>query len=226
MSFDDFIRIGGEEEPRLVLLPGWGTDWRIFRPLELPAGTLLARVPRPRGLMNVLQDLGPGETTLAGWSLGGFYAAQAAARHPKPVRRLVLVGMRRSYPAADVDEMLTELEDDPEQCLRSFYRRCFLPAQRDDYRRFRAELMPEYLESPDAARLQDGLEYLREVELTPDGLPRLPTSFVHGVRDTVAPVQEAQEVAAAAPRATLRPAEDAGHAAFLSDEFRTLLDDA
>jgi len=226
MKYDEFTRIGGQGTTRLVLLPGWGTDYRIFRPLDLPTGTLLGKVPRPRGLMHILEDLGPEETTLAGWSLGGFYAADAASRCPGPVRQLLLVGMRPSYPTADVDEMRAELGKDTQACLRKFYRRCFLPAQRDDYRWFRSGLMRQYLGSPDVAHLQDGLGYLRGVELTPDALPRLPTTFVHGTDDAVAPFQEARELAEEAPQATCCAIEAAGHASFLCDEFQTLADDA
>lgn len=226
MSFDDFTRIAEVDAPRLVLLPGWGTDHRIFRPLDLPEGTLIARVPGPDGLADLLTDECGGEVTLAGWSLGGFHAARVAAQNPEAVERLVLVCVRRSYPEDDADDMIAELDRDPAACLQDFYRRCFLPAQRDDYRWFRSGLMPDYLESPDVGRLRDGLEYLREVELTHETLPPVPTTFVHGSRDAVAPVTEARDLAEDSADATFCAIEAAGHAAFLSDHFQTLLDDA
>ena len=225
MSSGDFVRVG-DGKSRLVMLPGWGTDHRIFGELDLPAGALLGRVPRPESVEHVLDACGPDGAVLLGWSLGGFWAAEAAARRPTAVGRLVLIGVRRSYPADAVDEMLQELNRDPAACLRDFYRRCFLPAQRADYRRFRSGLMESYLESPDVERLRDGLRYLREVELDEDGLPPVPTTLVHGTWDAVAPVDEARSIATAAPRTTFCPVEEAGHAAFLSTHFRIPMDDA
>lgn len=225
MTSDDFVRRQGDGPPEVVLLPGWGTDWRIFGDLELPGSALVARVPRPGGLGELLDGCSRDSVTLAGWSLGGFYAAKRAAEQPGPVKKLVLAGVRRSYPDGAVEDMLDELEEASETCLRDFYRRCFLPAQREDYRWFRSELMDDYLRTLQVERLRNGLRRLRDVELQPSRLPPVPTTLVHGTRDAVAPLDEARAIAHEADAAELRPVAGAGHAVFTHEIFRKVLDD-
>jgi len=207
----------------VVLLPGWATDARIFDGLNLPGDVI-----RPCGLLTgeidslaeFLMKQGCAPVLLLGWSLGGFAAAQFASRHPALVERVVLVGIRRRYPAGQIEEMRQVLREDRARCLAGFYRQCFLPAQREDYRRFRATLEPAYLAECSDAELLQGLEYLETVALEPDDLPP-GVAIVHGARDVIAPVIETRRLAGDAG-AILHVLPGAGHAAFLAEEFLSL----
>ncbi|MHB0936019.1 MAG: alpha/beta fold hydrolase [Armatimonadota bacterium] len=203
-----------------VLLPGWATDARIFARLSLPGDII-----RPAGLLTgnidslveFLKENGCAPVTLLGWSLGGFAAADFARRHPALVERVVLVGIRRQYPAERIEEMRQALRQDRARCLAGFYRQCFLPAQREDYRRFRAALEPDYLAEFTEAELLEGLQYLGSVTLEPEALPPGVT-IVHGALDIIAPPAEACRLAEdAGIGLNLLPG--VGHAAFLAEEF-------
>lgn len=156
-----------------TLFPGWATDIGIFGHLPPVA-----------------------EGVWIGWSLGGFRALACARAHPGRVRHLILVGMRRHYPAAQIDVMRAALHADSRACLTAFYRQCFLPAQKQDFRHFRASLQPKYLAIGDAARLDADLCELGGYMLNPDTPPPCPVTLVHGIHDVVAPLAEACALAA------------------------------
>ena len=225
MSCDEWTLRNGDGPPQTVLLPGWGTDGRIFDRLDVPGPHLIANCPQPEGLFERLSSLDAPPVRLVGWSLGGFHAVRFANRHPEQVKGIILAGVRQSYPPDEVETMMEELDRSPRDCLRSFYRRCFLPAQKRDYRWFRGELMSEYLKDPPLGRLRRGLEFLRHTELTAADLPDVPVTMVHGTGDLVAPLAEARGLAEGARQARIRVIDGAGHAVFLTDEFGDVLDD-
>ncbi|MHB9026944.1 MAG: alpha/beta fold hydrolase [Armatimonadota bacterium] len=251
----------------LVLLPGWATDARIFAGLEIRYNTIMPQVrerktgtvpffrrfsgkwglsPFFAALATLLRDRTT-PTTLVGWSLGGFAAADFARQYPELVSRLILVGVRHRFPLEQIAARRQALREDRARCLADFYRQCFLPAQRADFRRFHAELEPAYLREFSAEALEAGLDYLETVELSAETLPACPITLVHGEQDIIAPVEEARELAGIRPpipqplsprgargeadlaglggRITLHVL-PAGHAAFLHPEFLTILHDA
>ena len=207
----------------VVLLPGWATDARVFAGLDLPGDVI-----RPRGLLTgeidslaeFLKEHECPPVALLGWSLGGFAATDFARRHPALVECVVLVGIRHRYPAEQMEEMRQALQQDRARCLAGFYRQCFLPAQREAYRRFLAALEPAYLAEFSEADLLDGLCYLASATLEPEALPPGVT-IVHGAQDVIAPPEEARRLAEDAG-VTLHMLPGAGHAAFLGDEFLRL----
>jgi len=204
----------------VVLLPGWATDARVFAGLPLPGDVI-----RPRNLLTgdidslaeFLIEHKCAPVTLLGWSLGGFAAAHFARRYPSLVEHVLLVGIRRRYPAEQIEEMRRALQRDRARCLTGFSRQCFLPAQREEYRRFRATLEPAYLAEFAEAELLEGLQYLAAVTLEPEALPPGVT-IVHGAQDIIAPPLEAKRLAEDAG-AALQVLPAAGHAAFLSEGF-------
>jgi malonyl-CoA O-methyltransferase len=208
----------------MVLLPGWATDGRLFDGLfpGIPSVRVSGAL-RPDGfpdrLAAFLETSAPGPVTVVGWSLGGFLAAEFAARHPGRVRRLVLVGVRRRYPAADVDAVRERLSRDRKGCLSDFYAQCFFPSRMADYRRFRAGLQEEYLRGMDDAALLEGLSYLASSTLSPAALPPCPVAIVHGEKDVVAPAAEAESLARDSGRAAYSLLRGAPHAAFLDERF-------
>jgi len=219
----------GEGAPSVVLLPGWATDGRIFEGV-LPGVTAVTTGPLrpegfPRRLAAFLDRAAPGPVAVVGWSLGGFLAAEFAREYPDRVRRVVLVGIRREYPEGDVAGVLRSLSSDPGACLTAFYAQCFFPSQMPAYRRFRAGLQAAYLREMDGGALREGLSYLAGARLSGETLPACPVAIVHGGKDVVAPLAEAEGVAREGGNATFHPLPGAAHAAFLADGFRAVAAD-
>jgi len=221
----------GDGAPTVVLLPGWATDGRVFAGLFPDATTATTGPLRPEGfprrLAAFLDRSGArAPVTLVGWSLGGFLAAEFAREHPERVGRAILVGVRRAYPAADVEAVRVGVLRDRAACLSGFYAQCFFPTQTASFRRFRAGLQREYLRGMDEATLLSGLSYLAGARLSGDLLPRCPVVLVHGERDVVAPAAEAEGLARESGRAAFLRIPGASHAAFLSEGFRAVAADA
>ena len=249
-STEEFFVVGGGGVPSVVLLPGWATDGRIFEGV-LPGVAVVTTGPlRPEGfsrrLAAFLDRTARGPVTVVGWSLGGFLAAEFAREYPDRVRRVVLVGIRRGYPAADLSAVRASLLRDREACLSTFYAQCFLPAQTTAkegqvprqagmppvlsprppaYRRFRGGLQAAYLREMDGVRLREGLSYLVGARLSGETLPACPVAIVHGGKDVVAPFAEAERLARESGNATFHPLPGAAHAAFLADGFRSVVAD-
>lgn len=206
-----------------MLLPGWATDVRVFDGLNLPGDIIY-----PRGMLTgdidslaeVLSELKCVPALLLGWSLGGFAAARFARRYPALVERVVLVGIRNRYPAGQLARMRQALRRDRACCLTDFYRQCFLPVQRAAYRCFRAALEQVYISEFTTAELEAGLDYLGRTTLETDDIPS-GTTIVHGARDIIAPPAEACRLAGESG-AVLHLLPEAGHAAFLTEEFRSI----
>jgi len=207
----------------VVLLPGWATDARVFAGLDIPSDVIRPTYPLTGDIDSLAEFLRERESApalLLGWSLGGFAAVRFARRYPALVERVVLVGIRGRYPAGQLDEKRQTVRRDRLCCLTDFYRQCFLPAQRADYRRFRVELEPAYLSRFTAVELEAGLDYLERIALEPDDLPP-GTIIVHGAKDIIAPPAEACRLARDAG-AVLHLLPRAGHAAFLAEDFLSI----
>ncbi|HEY3415443.1 MAG TPA: alpha/beta hydrolase [Armatimonadota bacterium] len=171
---------------------------RESRITRLPQTTGTRRYYKPDSLASLLQELAT-PVTLCGWSLGGFAAADFARQYPELVSKLILIGVRRRFPPELIAARRQALREDRPRCLSDFYRQCFLPAQRSDFRRFRAELELAYLQDFSTDDLEAGLDYLASVELSAEALSACPTVLVHGEQDVIAPISEARELAAVRP---------------------------
>ena len=217
----------GEGAPSAVLLPGWATDSRILG--DLFPGVAAVRVSgalRVDGfadrLATFLDDVAADPVTLFGWSLGGFLAAEFAVKYPSRVRRLVLAGVRRRYPALDVESVRSAFLRDRRACLSGFYAQCFFPSRMKEHRRFREELQEEYIREMDADALLSGLDYLGRTAFPADPIFSIPVKIIHGEKDAVAPVAEAKELACSIGDATFCMVARAPHAVFLDDGFYEL----
>ena len=226
---EEFFVVGGEGVPSMVLLPGWATDGRVFDGIFPGVAAVTTGPLRPEGfsrrLAAFLDRTARGQVTVVGWSLGGFLAAEFAREYPDRVRRVVLVGIRREYPEGDVAGVLRSLSADPGSCLSGFYAQCFYPSQMPAYRRFRSGLQAAYLREMDGGALREGLSYLASARLCGETLPACPVAIVHGEKDVVAPLAEAEGVAREGGNATFHPLPGAAHAAFLADGFRAVVAD-
>src|SRR3990172_332321 len=204
------------------------------RPLEIPRGP---GVPRPPGApAHGSRRIGPApllpdrraDRAAGGRRRGGpagapshFLVSGGGSGRDGPGGggRLVLVGARRGYPEGDVEAVLRSLSVDPGACLSGFYTRCFYPSQMPAWRRFRAGLQAAYLREMGGGVLREGLSYLANARLSGGTLPPCPVSIVHGEKDVVAPLAEAEGAARESGNATFHPLPGAAHAPFLAEGF-------
>lgn len=226
MNCAELIFGAGCEETKAVLLPGWASDHRLLEACRFGAAYACARSFVPARYMESLERFAEAKRriTLVGWSLGGFAAVDLAARRSDLIERLVLVGLRRCYPAALLDELEQRLVEDRRGGLSEFYAGCFSADQGVQREAFEAGLMRAYLDEFSLEELVEGLAYLRGREIDPAAFPDCPVVFVHGTRDTVAPFAEAKALARGVAGGRLEAVRGVGHAVFPVGLIRGLVE--
>jgi pimeloyl-ACP methyl ester carboxylesterase len=201
----------------LLLVPGWGFDDRIFERLTLPYDYLFYTGCDMAGLEGAVLAGGYGAVDMLGWSQGGVALAGLAGRHPELVRQLILVGVRPAYPAEGLEEIKSLLSRSYATYLKCFYKACL---DRVDMAWFKQTLQKDYLARFTLDGLVSGLDWLAQVQLDVATLQDMASvTLVHGAADQVAPVQEAQALAAQLPQARYCEVPDAAHAVFLHPNF-------
>ena len=143
---------------------------------------------------------------MLGFSLGGFLAAAFARAYPDRVDGLFLLGVRQQYPPAELAGVRQALARDPRAFLEYFYRRA-LPADDDAGTAWFAErLLDDYLGRAGDRALPAGLDALAAQRLDAAMLAQLPdVRLLHGGRDQIAPLAEAQALASPAVPCTVVP---------------------
>jgi malonyl-CoA O-methyltransferase len=206
----------------LVFLPGWGFDASIIELapdyVKLPLSWLVPTGPIDP--YTVVQDLkifleqhGIPKVDLVGWSMGSYTALEFARLFPDQTDRLLLLATRDHWPVGEIRQMHEALDAEPAECLRFFYRRCFL-GNREAYREFCSRFEPRYLKTMDCALLHKGLDFLAAATVT-HHISTEKVLMIHGNRDIVAPARAMIHLAGARTLVV----EQAGHAIFLAPEF-------
>jgi pimeloyl-ACP methyl ester carboxylesterase len=208
----------------LVIVPGWGFDHRVFAGLDLPCDHHVidgrSTSSPTDGIRQFVSELGAGKVSMLGWSRGGFAVCEFAREHPELVEEVVLVGMRRRYDRAELEDMRRRLNKSRTACLKRFYRRCFAKEEMARYQWFKRTLLEYYLETMPAEQLIGDLDWLGQAEIRPEALGQIEkVRFVHGTADAIAPIEEAIDLVESLPQAQLIPFEQAGHMPFLRDDF-------
>lgn len=214
------------DKPATVLLPGWATDHRIFDPVAMNGPSILIEGPLTRSFPVQLAEYLAREhvsaVVLFGWSLGGAAALQFARAYPEMVDRLIVSGLRPRYPEGVLEAARRDIVEDKNAFLSSFYRSCFLPAQRGDYAWFKRGLLTPYLKEMTATDLLTSLDYLGECAFGPADLTIRNTTILHGAWDSVAPLGEIEEIVTTSGTGQFHVLPNAAHAPFLLPEARTL----
>jgi pimeloyl-[acyl-carrier protein] methyl ester esterase len=228
--------------PDLVLLHGWGMHsgaWaeeipRLARKhrvhaIDLPGHgrSAAAHAGSFDAAADEIARLVPEDAVVCGWSLGGLLAQRIAHRHPRKVRRLVLVAstpcfvQRPDWSAAmtagTLESFATGLEGDRAGTLARFVRLNALhgTGSRDAIRAFIARLDERGPPSP--AALAASLDWLRETDLRAEAATiSAPTLVVHGARDALAPVEAGRWLARTIPDSRLVEISDAAHLPFFT----------
>lgn len=213
--FGDWLaRLAERHTVHVVDLPGHGHSRHATVPLHLEAvvATVLAQVPQP--------------AQWCGWSLGGLFALHAALQHPQRVTQLVMLCAtpcfvrRPDWPHAVAGEVFDGfaqgLQADEAGTLQRFValQAAGSAQPREETRRLRQALLAR--DPPSAAALAQGLALLQHTDLRA-ALPQLPmpSLWLAGAGDLLAPPQALAMAAALAPHARHAVIEHAGHAPFL-----------
>ena len=182
----------------VILLPGWATDSRVFRTEGIKENILTLDCADPfaieQTLLALLEKHALSRVTLVGYSMGGFAAAAFAKAHPERVASLVLCGIRRRYLPKQIAFVKKQIVADKDAYLRAFYSQAFADAAARA--EFDATLRDDYLRLFSCDDLDRGLDYLAQAAIECDALKDIPTTSVHGRLDTIAPLAEAEAIAA------------------------------
>lgn len=213
---------GTGREFAIVLIPGWGFDRRIFGPIDFEAPIIDAPAVLPNQFVSALAEeldrLGVESVVLVGWSLGANLALDFAARFPRRVRHIHLLGLRPAYTREEIVAEKASLLRNPEVHLKHFYRRVFIGHQQI-WSVFERELLPAYLAAPPTELLVAGLDYLADQRPPRGALATVEATCWHGGRDRIAPLADLLGWLNADPDTPLEVLPTAGHALFLSEDF-------
>jgi len=226
----------------IIFLHGWGMNADLFGPLlrHLPA----ERVAHAPNLPGYPDSPWPAATTfnrqlelmaaelprgdLVGWSLGGLYAIELAARFPERFDSLTLIASNPCFvkredwdcglEPAIFDGFYTDLLRDWRRTLRRF-----LALQlhgEADARELARDLWQRVVArgDPDLEVLRAGLELLKQHDARP-GLARLrmPCRLILGEHDRLVPLALAQQITAIAPSIRVESVAGAAHAPFIAN---------
>ena len=232
----------GGDGPTLLLLNGWtasGLVWPIawiqaleerFRVIRIDnRGTGWSRsAPAPYTLADLADDAaavlhacGVEEATVLGVSMGGMIAQELALRHPRRVRRLILVATAPPVPAQllpDPAPFIAALAPPPPgQDLHSHFRAQWGLYTTPSFCAAKPELLDELAEQvayrvTPRQRVFDQLRAVRSWRGS-DRLRRLnvPTTVVHGDQDPLMPVGNGMRLSRLIPSAEYVELEGVGH---------------
>lgn len=209
--------------PTLILLPGLACDaalWRHQAPALAATGHPVV-VADQHGRADTLPEMAalllaeqPGELLLAGCSMGGMLAMEAARQAPQRVRGLALLGTSARPDTPELVALRTQAIGEFEQgrvepLLRANVMFAF-------HRSHQARLADDYLamvmRAGAAGLIRQNRAVMARADLRP-ALPALacPTLVLGGLDDLLTPPDNARELAAAIPGAQLQLLAECGH---------------
>lgn len=218
MSVNNFSGPAPLPHSPIIFLPGWGFSGQILDlaekryPWASPAAPLDPATAQAE-ILAFLAEHQLADVQLIGWSLGAYLAYDFACAFPEKVTGLTLLGMRASWPPAEIEAIRWGLTTDPLAFMRDFYRKSLL-GYKKEARRFVAGQQEALPASLDLELLGRGLDYLGHWRLPAQGVS-CPVSCWHGRRDIIAPVAEQAII----PGARTTIIEHGGHALFFDREF-------
>jgi len=210
-----FRYINREHKRTIALIPGWASDHRIFNALRLDFNYLVPVTFSPSSFVNDLEtallDNKIKKLSLLGWSMGGFLAAEFAAKNKDLMEYLILVSVRKKYPEQEINKVKRSISRNKIGYLYKFYKACFI--NNEEMAWFKKNLFKEYCRNINTDELMAGLRYLysTDMRLVDFKNPPFKTIFIHGEKDTIAPIREAEDVKAHLQNAAFVHVDRAGH---------------
>ena len=134
------------KDRNIVLLPGWASDYRVFKVLDINFNYLLPINFYPdsfeESLLDYVKDSNLKNISLLGWSMGGFIAAGLAGKYPNLVDELILVSIRKKYPDKNITQIKKLLKRNKRAYIKSFYKQCFYT--KENFSWFKENLLNKY----------------------------------------------------------------------------------
>ena len=163
LSQDTFKYIDRNNKKDIVLIPGWATDQRIFKLLDLEYNYILTPnlsvYDFEQKLFDFIKKNKLKKVTLFGWSLGGFLAADFSGKYPSLIEELILVSIRKRYKGEEIEEIKSLLTKNKKGYLHKFYSQCFEDKAKMSW--FRENLLKKYCQELSLSSLLEGLDYLK-----------------------------------------------------------------
>lgn len=209
---------------KIVLIPGWAFDYRIFNAVDWKYDYLKAVKFSPFDFAAELKDFLTGRSiekiSLLGWSMGGFLACDFASEYPEMVEELILVSVRERFGQEYLREAAEKIRENKRAWLYRFYLGCFSQLDQTGRDYFKKELLSDYLEGMELEELISGLAFLAEARIYPAALAGIKKiRFFHGESDSVAPLEEAKKISSLLPQAEFISMPGLGHNVFLNKRF-------
>jgi pimeloyl-ACP methyl ester carboxylesterase len=197
----------------IILIPGWGTDYRIFSNLQLPYNVIYIDhlLPSPESLekdiLSIIIDKKISKPLILGLSLGGFLAAQFAANNPDLFSHVILLSIKKHYSKTELDQVRNSLLRSKPAFLNAFYKNCFYLQK--NYIQFKKNLLTSYLNKFDLNYLLEMLDILQKQKLDTNLVNSVKNiTILQGEKDHIAPFAEVKKFI---PKSILKPIPDAGH---------------
>lgn len=210
---------------RLLLLPGWATDYRIFSNLDLSYNYLLPVEYNPfdfeKELAEFLKKESIDNISLLGWSMGGLLASDFASRNPERVDELILVSTQKKFNPELLEDIKHKIKENKKTFLYKFYLNFFSEEDREGLSWFKENLLMAYIDELKLDSLLNGLDYLSATQINTASLSGIKKIRIfQGELDKIVPAEEALRLKSELSRADFISFVKTGHAPFLNQQFK------
>ena len=219
-----FKRIERQYNQDLVIIPGWGFDWRVFESMDLQFNYLFYTGKSGSECRDALSLLfskaAYKQYSVLGWSQGGFAVCDIADKYADCIDQLVLMSVRQAYDGSSLQEIMNLIRKNRRAYMLGFYRSCFNAHDQLMFRWFRKTLLSQYLTDKSADELIEDLLWLAQARITVQALSCFErVTIVHGLQDQVVPVSYAQALARSTDSRLLL-LDKCGHLPFLKSDLK------
>jgi len=178
----------------LVLLPGWGFDYRIFENVGLEYNFVYYKTidiqKDVREFSSFIRSSAKGQKiTFLAWSMGAFILNEMLRREKFNVDKIFLVSAPMRFETVRIDHITDGLQTDFQNEMLKFYRKVFM-GDRRLYASFTAQLQDKYLKFSKTRLLRE-MKFLRQTQLTPENFNSYALHFVYAQKDILVPEADA-----------------------------------
>lgn len=232
-----------DKKPNLIMLPGWSTDSRIWKPLEKSLSDQFQLISVDwddvesidsfeKKVESALTENQLKRISILGWSLGAIAALDFAAKNPDLVDKLILIsatpkftidktsGYQLGWSPKVVERMKKNISACPEKTLLDFYSAMFSDFENGEGKTAEFLSLIKFGEfSPrDIESLATGLDYLISTDLR-ESIANIQAKsiIIHGEHDNICPVESAEHILELNPRSfKIKRLSGVGHIPFFT----------
>jgi pimeloyl-[acyl-carrier protein] methyl ester esterase len=211
------------KDPKLIFIPGWGTDYNIFKQISDKLKVHSIHIEWWNCLSNdvynnalyIKLESSDDPIVIVGWSLGGTIALSAAIKYQKKISGLFLISttprMIKDEGYYGVNEniikaMIQKLNRKPVETLKDFFSLCTNNTDNSilSLLSVAVKIEKEYLLS--------GLLYLQNTDIRNElGKIKLPVRIIHGRKDRVITIKNGIYLSERLPRSEIKILQEEEH---------------